>query len=598
MIVKSKILSKKDKTYIISTFGIFLLFIFFTYIHIYLFPNFSSDISFDSGIYSESFEVEIINKIPHSDIKYTLDGSEPTIKSNSYTSPIKISETSVLRIINFRNNKRIGTEKIASYIISKKTNSLPIVKIIINDEDFNSPISGIYNEINSKKRGDKWKREAHFAFYDSNKVIPNFISKGEIRIFGDKSREFPRKSFNVCFENKVDFKFFYENALVPHKCLTLRNSGNDWNSTFFKDAYVHHIVSLNSNIHTQSYQPTILYVNNKYFGIYNIREYINNDLLSLKYGGNPSDYAILFPERTQDGKVSIESGTKSDAKLYYELLNQSKAIDNYYTPLFIEENMDVDNFIDYYIFQSYIENFDFIGSNLKVFRYNGFIKQPNSNRDGRFRWLIYDTDGGFGSLTKYSDIFNALEGDTDPSKRKWPFIIYNGILNNFEFRERYINRFTYLLNTGLRPEFLNSKIDEFANRIEHEVPFHIERWIDYPYHDKEKRVTIKPLSSIEDWRKEVDKMKEYNIKRHSEVYLELDKYFKLGGVYELNILNQNPEGGYIVINNLKITDSMWKGKYFKYQHLNITPVPYVGYEVYNFEEINYNNFSVNFKKVN
>ncbi|MCP5091436.1 MAG: hypothetical protein GY949_10985, partial [Gammaproteobacteria bacterium] len=55
--------------------------------------------SHDRGIYDTPFEVTITSATPDAVIYYTLDNSTPGPGSNTYSTPISISETSVLRAI-------------------------------------------------------------------------------------------------------------------------------------------------------------------------------------------------------------------------------------------------------------------------------------------------------------------------------------------------------------------------------------------------------------------------------------------------------------------------------------------------------------------
>jgi predicted alpha-1,2-mannosidase len=76
-------------------------------------------VSTGTRIFVESTEVELASFIDDVKIYYTLDGSTPTVSSNLYTSPIKLTESTTLKAFAFKD----GMPK--SFIITAEFNKIP-----------------------------------------------------------------------------------------------------------------------------------------------------------------------------------------------------------------------------------------------------------------------------------------------------------------------------------------------------------------------------------------------------------------------------------------------------------------------------------------
>ena len=68
------------------------------------------------GLYAQSFALSIRGDNAGAEIRYTTDGSEPTLTSNRYTGPFIVSKTLVVRAAEFINGERLSKETTASYI--------------------------------------------------------------------------------------------------------------------------------------------------------------------------------------------------------------------------------------------------------------------------------------------------------------------------------------------------------------------------------------------------------------------------------------------------------------------------------------------------
>lgn len=145
--------------------------------------------------------------------------------------------------------------------------------------------------------------------------------------------------------------------------------------------------------------------------------------------------------------------------------------------------MDVDNYVDYCIAQMFVANYDWPGNNVRLW--------SPTNGEGRWRWIFYDIDGGFGNHK--TNIFeHCMEDDPEvvwPNSAHSTFM-FRHLITNEGFVERFTERWASVLLDDFSASRLLSLTSEVKNKYTLEMSQHIERW-KYP-------------ESVEQWENEVD----------------------------------------------------------------------------------------------
>ncbi len=226
------------------------------------------------GYYLPNTQLIIYSDDPDATVYYTNDGSFPTENSFIYSSPIILNHNTIIRARLF-GNKLPSEEVSASYFINLNKD-LPIVSLIVNPDFLWSDSIGIFND-NEIETRIEWERHSTIQYFESNEM--KFETDNNIRLFGNTAYLLPQKSFAVFADDQINYQIFHNKSLSEFNSFILRSSSDDWGYTMFRDALTHTIISEKLDIDYQSYQPTVLYINGEYFGIFNLREKYNEDYL-------------------------------------------------------------------------------------------------------------------------------------------------------------------------------------------------------------------------------------------------------------------------------------------------------------------------------
>lgn len=514
-------------------------------------------LSVNSGFYETPFLLKIIPK-EGIELHFSTDGSVPTIKDPIFPPGIIISETTVLRLfVNDLNLKR-DTILTFTYFINFKT-KLPVVSLVTDslnlwDRDTGitmlGPVArldtsnGFWYNTNFLK---KWERETNFEFFEENGIcVVNQLCG--IRVFGGVSRQLKEKSFRIIAREeygKKRFKhqFFEKKDIKKFKSLVLRNGSGDSRKSRFKDELVTDLCS-SLDLDYQASRPCILFINGVYRGIYNLREKIDEHFIASNRKIAKESIDLLQGGRT------VEHGSGKSYNILKNFITNNDCSDKSIYDS-ICKLMDIRNFINYSCVQIYISNVDSRG-NIR------FWQSPDF--DCKFRWILYDTDLGFGS--SLSPSHNYLADCLSPEETNWynptwSTIMLRKLMTNVEFRNEFITQFDHIMNTTLHPDSLIEKVNDFCKIYEEEITrfYKFKGW------------------NISQWRKEVTLLMYFSERREVFASEQLSQYFKLKGKVKIK-LEVEPEGcGMITLNDNKIIQSKFSGFYYNDIPVKLKAIP-------------------------
>lgn len=588
--------------------------------------------SHEGGFYEDEFSLNISTDEPDTKIYYTTDGSEPVpenestseftefikIKSRAgdpnilslidtahpdydegYTTPNgEVFKCTIIKAVAIRNGVRSNTVT-NSYFVDKdmKTRySISVISLVTDYKNLFDDEIGIYTRYNCQNKGEEWERPMHIEFFEPDGKLA-FSQNIGARINGGFTRAFPQKSLRLYANKKYDAqdKFNYDvfqgsakninnEVIDSFKRLLLRNGGNDWQGVMMRDALIQGLVA-HLNVDTQASRPCVVFLNGEYWGVYNIRERYDNHYLKAHYDLDKDKVAMLDVFRTPD----ILEGTQDDVKAYLkDIVNylEENSITDKDTYEQLKTKMDVENFIDYNITQIFVGNKDWPGNNVTIWKYKTddgkFHPEAPKGQDGRWRWVVRDTDFGLGIWQRDPD-HNTLgfalgrftESGIEYANEPWAVFILTTLLKNDEFRNEFISRFADQLNTTFTTKRVTEKIEIAKALIEEAMPEHYDRWgvywLNMPYFEYD-----------------ISHMKKYARVRPDYVrgYI-VDEFSNYGVDGSVSIkLNSDSEKGHIKINTIDIdastpgveNQSEWLGIYFKGVPVTLKAVHKEGFE--------------------
>src|SRR5699024_5553930 len=116
----------------------------------------------------------------------------------------------------------------------------------------------------------------------------------------------------------------------------------------------------------------------------------------------------------------------------------------------IEQQIDLDSFFDYYATSIFFARTDWPGNNIAYWRTVDPFPEAVDVSDGRWRWLLYDTDESL--RVEHPTLLYALgQYDKPRDYQPWASFVFVTLLENEKIKNEFIARLSDLLNTYLLP---------------------------------------------------------------------------------------------------------------------------------------------------
>lgn len=517
--------------------------------------------SSEGGYYDTTFAVSLYYPAAHDGIYYTLDGSPPEMNGQRYDQPIAIRESTCLRAA-VLTETGFGLTYTHTYLINEPATQLPTLLISIDPALLFDSEHGLFmlgsqaNQNTLRMSGANfWNRDevpANLEFFeeDGRSVFNSALG---FRLFGGMSRLFPQKSIalvtrDVYGKDRIKHPIFGKEGPKSFKHLVLRNAGSDFGKAHVRDALVTRQTA-DWNVDVQAYRPAQVYINGKYWGIYNLREKINRHFLAAHHDVDKDSLDLL------EHNMTLKRGSRRQYQELIRYIEQHDLRQNQHYQQ-VEEWMDVESFIDFQIAQIFFDNRD-AGGNVRYWR-------PQTE-EGRWRWILFDMDWAMGLHDDDAYNFNSLLFHTRPDGPDWPnppwsTFLLRRLLENPGFRQKFVSRFTDHLNQDLSSQSILRGIDEIQAPLLNEIDRHLERW------NLGRRT----------WERHFDRMRIFAERRPEIIRQHLAEYFDLSADQAVQI--EVTAGGHAVLNHhLDIEPGGFSGRYFEDFPLHLLAIPNLGY---------------------
>lgn len=515
-----------------------------------------SDPSFSlpGGVYHSAITLTI-KSIFGGDVRFTLDGTEPTEQSPIAGDPITIDKNTVVRARIHKVGEILGPVNTNTYLIDteNKINKLPIVCVTSDPVNLWDPVKGIYTVHTVKP---DWEIPINIELYENDgRTGAAFNLKAGAKSTGLYSWQLPEKMLGISFRkeygvSKLEYPLIFAKERKVFKTFSLRASGSDWGNTMFRDGMIQSAAVENTNIDDSGFRACVVYINGQYMGIHNIREKIDEDYIVGNHGLAPGTFDMI--EEIDAGHYAETGDFKAND---YFLSLTAKDLSNQANYDAVAAQMDIDDFTDVVCTEVYSGNSS-IGHNLMKYK-------PKDT--GKWKWILMDFDRGFFGASNQMISFYVNEDG-------WPF---RDLMKNADYKKLFGIKLSDLLFTTFNPQRMIGQIDDHQKTIEAEMPNHISRWEGTS--GTGNYSNIKAIPSMDYWHTEVEKLRTFAKARPGVILNDLTNYGFLAPV-PVSVTTLPAQSGVLTFNGLKIPVDVCTGGYPKGETIKLTAAAKDGYK--------------------
>ena len=450
------------------------------------------------GVYNNVEYVDVVLE-GSGRIYYTLDGTTPGADALRYTGPIRLTETAVLRVVCRETGKTQSDSLDLTYVINE-ADTLDVITLVTDPANLFDYETGIYVGGPGGNVGDYPYYEAnYFQPWERFATVSFFPLEGEsfsepcgIRIHGAFSRAQDKKSLAVMFRgsygcSSLEYPLFGEDGLDSYESFLLRACGQDAGLARMRDEVVTSLVGEYTDVAVQDYRPVAVYINGTYWGLHYIREKISEHYVAGHYNVDADEVIMAemngvgVPEYKQVVSFAKQNDLRVDAN--YEKLCQM---------------MDVTAYADYIIAQICVGNTD--NANVKFFR-------PGN---GKWTWILYDTDLALRS-PGVNTVYTHLNPEGTAFENFLDTDLINALLEREEFRDWFLARIAWQIQTMWSEEPLTARIDALEAQLREAIEKDCLRWGD----------------SFERWQTHMQSLREFAAEREGNLIRFVQSYFGL-----------------------------------------------------------------------
>ena len=348
--------------------------------------------------------------------------------------------------------------------------------------------------------------------YQTNTRAVLFRDKIRLGLAGDYSLDMPQKSFRIdAADGSFDFPLFDDRTSSAYPSILLRNSGNDSMWTRVQDGVQHRLIDkyTETGLLTQAWRPVNVYLNDEYWGIYNMRETIDGHTV-CRHEQIPDEMADSVTILSIDG--SAMQGSSREFREMRKKIAGSHPGENPEDLAWLEQEIDINSFLDWLTVEMYFGNSDIA---------TGVVyKVPG----GKWKCLISDLDYGL-----FSSSFNSVKSylkEAGMGDQKVNNTIFLKILEVEQYKDLFFTKLGNLFRS-LTTENMWKELDECVAWIKPDMRAHVERWA--PEYDT---CVIQEVPTTADaayryWEKRVNRLQNVMHKRPTMLYGFIQEYFNM-----------------------------------------------------------------------
>ena len=181
-----------------------------------------------------------------------------------------------------------------------------------------------------------------------------------LKLFGGSTRGLTKKSFALKFRKKygeanLKYQVFDNRDYSVFDTLILRSGSQDIEFATIRDILMTSLVDGVTNLSVQAYKSVILYINGNYWGIYNIREKVDDDYIANNFNVSKEDANIV----RIDNNVTTGTIDKYSNLLKFLRTHDITKKENYE---YVKGELNVESYADFWAAQNWVTNNDIVST--------------------------------------------------------------------------------------------------------------------------------------------------------------------------------------------------------------------------------------------
>lgn len=515
-----------------------------------------------AGVQGGPFSLVINTPTPGLTVRYTLDGSTPTATSTAYAGPIAINTTTVVRARSFSANPNVPPSATETNTYFIGTNHTVAILSVAGDE------------VQTLLDGTQIEPVGSMEYFGENGQLRDEAT-GDFNEHGNDSWAYDQRGFDYVARDQfgdndaIHYPIFRTKNRDEYQRLIIKAAASDnypfeTGGAHIRDAFVQALSQVNDlKVDERSYEPCVVYVNGAYWGVYEIREKVDDADFTDEYYDQPEE--DLYFLKTWGGTWQEYGGPPAqadwDALVAYIMANDMSDAAAF---AYVDGELNWKSLVDYVVLNSQVVCADWLNWNTAWWR------GLNPAGDGRrWRYALWDMDATFGHYTNFTNIPDQTaaadpcdpEFLPDPGGQGHIPILEKLLAENETFSNYYINRYIDLNNTTFSCDYMIGFLDSLVAMIEPEMPGHIARW----------------GGSMAEWQGNVQNIRDFITDRCVLITTGLQDCYDVTGPYDVVFNVDPPLSGQIVINSLQPAEYPFSGQYYGGINTNLAPIPSVGF---------------------
>lgn len=399
------------------------------------------------GFHAASFPLQLASPDPAAVIRYTTDGRVPSETVGTvYNAPITLTAATTVRARCFKNGEIPSDTVTHTFLIAQSAarQTLPALCFSGDPElTFYGPnasggpvngegilsikgggyVSDLWNNLGDMsafnmpmQNGRHSERPAGFEYYPlsgvalrteiglrlsgSNHARPRYQLTAAPSASFSATNFKNKPSFNYYFRNELgespqNYAFFPESPVTLFEDMRLRAGKNDISNPFIKDELMRRIF-IGTGQKGSRGTFVSLYINGVWKGYYNLCEHLREAFMQQQHGS-----AALW-DVVQVGSFASGDAIHWNSTLAFLRTSDLTVPANY---AMAQERVDVDNIADYVMVNAYAAMWDWPNNN--------WVAARERSPQGRWRFYMWDAEGGFGSDNRNPATYDSFIGDRD-----------------------------------------------------------------------------------------------------------------------------------------------------------------------------------------